>query len=569
MREAIAMSQLCGISDVWFPPPHPATDGAFYVLNSTVLIDRGPLVLTGNGGASVGFAGSPPQAKINVRGSIPGFLFNYSMDNGVVLRNLNIGGGLPAVKIQMSAGIIFDNCVLEGNSDGNWTAPKANLRLGTDNAALVVVNSFGLTFQHTSFLFNAQQPSVILRGETCCDGNVPGVPGLKASGSGDNCCDGPEAANYLIFFRGGVLIGGVQYQQMFAAADAAIGWFDFVDLTMESSAVPLLDFQSDPKIASCDGMEHVIISNFYYADSVAPTYLSWPADDNLASVVTFNCTQPGCAADGLVLTGAAALGGGYNKGAVGHAVRVYAGEVKSATLLNPSQTGALDIVDGEGKVTGSFVSKSAGGMVFVSPRPKNPTDGSLRVQNRSATCAPPVCPETRGSPHALLVGLPGDSAGRFALDGTGEMRWGDGESEMNTTLCDKINECDKESESLASTREELTALREEVATLRESFAELALMLRRALPQLHLPANKLKTDDTDGRRMVATQSKPLSCHWAIDIGPGGLVNLSATVRQRFAFEHYLIGSYWDEANGYHYPTEAVGGLSALFMKSCPT
>ena len=185
------------------------------------------------------------------------------------------------------------------------------------------------------------------------------------------------------------------------------------------------------------------------------------------------------------MTGAAALGGGYNSGAVGHAARVYAGEIKSATILNPSQTGALDIVDAHGQVTGSFVSKSAGGFVLVSPQPKEPTDGSLRVQNRSATCPPPMCPETRGSSHALLVGMPGDSAGRFALDGSGEMRWGDGQGKLDKTLCDKVAECKSDEDqhgTLAATREEVAALREEVAALRASNAELAAMLRSVLPQ---------------------------------------------------------------------------------------
>ena len=139
VREAIAMSLRCGVSEIWFPPPRPAAIGAQYVFNSTVLIDRGPLLLTGDGGASVGFAGSPPQAAITNRGAGPAFLFNYSIVDGVVLRNLNIGGGHIAVKIQGSSGIVFDNCILQANSDGNWTAFGANVRLGSDNAALVVV----------------------------------------------------------------------------------------------------------------------------------------------------------------------------------------------------------------------------------------------------------------------------------------------------------------------------------------------------------------------------------------------------------------------------------------------
>ena len=65
------------------------------------------------------------------------------MDDGVVLRNLNIGGGHIAVKIQMSAGITFDNCVLQANNEGsdNFTGFGANVRLGSDNAALVIVNT--------------------------------------------------------------------------------------------------------------------------------------------------------------------------------------------------------------------------------------------------------------------------------------------------------------------------------------------------------------------------------------------------------------------------------------------
>ena len=133
-----------------------------------------------------------------------------------------------------------------------------DLLSGPPNEDAARSNSFGLTFEHTSFLFNAQQPSVILRGQSCCNGSVAGVPGVNDPGvfGVPNCCGGSDATNYLIFFRGGDLIGGVQYQQMHKAADAAIGWFDFVDLTMEASAIPLLDFQSDPKVDTCDGIEH-------------------------------------------------------------------------------------------------------------------------------------------------------------------------------------------------------------------------------------------------------------------------------------------------------------------------
>ena len=62
VRDAIAMSLRCGVSEIWFPPPRPAAIGAQYVFNSPVLIERGPLLLTGDGGASVGFAVRPALA---------------------------------------------------------------------------------------------------------------------------------------------------------------------------------------------------------------------------------------------------------------------------------------------------------------------------------------------------------------------------------------------------------------------------------------------------------------------------------------------------------------------------
>ena len=70
-------------------------------------------------------------------------------------------------------------------------------------------------------------------------------------------------------------------------------------------------------------------------------------------------------------------------------------------------------------------------------------------------------------------------------------------------------------------------------------------------------NRFKSDDE------------FSCHWGIVVGTDGLKTLNPSIRSRFVFDHYLIGSYWDSVNGWHFPTEEVGGLSALFMNSCPT
>ena len=72
-----------------------------------------------------------------------------------------------------------------------------------------------------------------------------------------------------------------------------------------------------------------------------------------------------------------------------------------------------------------------------------------------------------------------------------------------------------------------------------------------------PQTRFKSDDE------------FSCHWGIVVGTDGLKTLNPSIRSRFVFDHYLIGSYWDSVNGWHFPTEEVGGLSALFMNSCPT
>ena len=54
----------------------------------------------------------------------------------------------------------------------------------------------------------------------------------------DNCCPGAEAAVYLASFKECVLIGGIQYQQNFDLPEGIAGWFDFVDMSMETTAFP-------------------------------------------------------------------------------------------------------------------------------------------------------------------------------------------------------------------------------------------------------------------------------------------------------------------------------------------
>eukprot|EP01045_Picozoa_sp_COSAG04_P038064 COSAG04_NODE_10018_length_812_cov_1.983170_2_plen_100_part_00 len=82
-------------------------------------------------------------------------------------------------------------------------------------------------------------------------------------------------------------------------------------------------------------------------------------------MIQLNCTQPDCTLDGVTIVGASADGSPYNHYRVGHAVRVFAGHVRSVTVLDSSHSGAVDVVDGHGTPFGSFVSKTEGGFLLV------------------------------------------------------------------------------------------------------------------------------------------------------------------------------------------------------------
>ena len=69
-------------------------------------------------------------------------------------------------------------------------------------------------------------------------------------------------------------------------------------------------------------------------------------------MIQLNCTQPDCTLDGVTIIGASADGSPYNQYRVGHAVRVFAGHVRSVTVLDSSHSGAVDVVDEHGTLTG-------------------------------------------------------------------------------------------------------------------------------------------------------------------------------------------------------------------------
>ena len=162
----------------------------------------------------------------------------------------------------------------------------------------------------------------------------------------------------------------------------------------------------------------------------SPRQCNYADLQNLTSVVQVNCSQSMCALDGVTMMGAAPFGGGWNKFHIGHAVRVFDGLVRSITVLDSQHTGGLAVVDAKGKPFGSFMSKSAGGLVLVSED----------VASRDATMLPSVVSPNagmknlRGSSHAMLFGLSGEMDGRMAIEADGSFRFGDGSGDFDTTM---------------------------------------------------------------------------------------------------------------------------------------
>ena len=171
---AINMTKSCGTNTVWFPP------APGYQLTHTLIIDshNDGIVLQGSSGAHgwgvdpplVGIsqcacspshpcAGNMTQCNFTLKpdGSIlnemsPVVYVNSSID-GVVFNNLNIAAGQgTALKIANSANVRVRNCgIAAGARNVPAGVPGYNVRLNSDNAALVVLNCFWLCKSSTPF----------------------------------------------------------------------------------------------------------------------------------------------------------------------------------------------------------------------------------------------------------------------------------------------------------------------------------------------------------------------------------------------------------------------------------
>eukprot|EP01045_Picozoa_sp_COSAG04_P005861 COSAG04_NODE_278_length_18351_cov_17.582676_11_plen_272_part_00 len=179
------------------------------------------------------------------------------------------------------------------------------------------------------------------------------------------------------------------------------------------------------------GVEEVTIIDYVDADPL-PAHFAGGLQ-NLTSVLQLNCSQPMCALDGITMMAASPLGAAFNGYHIGHAVRVFAGAVRSITMLDSGHTGGLAVVDAAGVPFGSFVSKSAGGFVFLGEAaPAGMASDATLLPNAQSPNGNMTQP--RGSSHALLLGLSGETKGRMAIEADGSMRFGDGSGDFDTTM---------------------------------------------------------------------------------------------------------------------------------------
>lgn len=421
LRAALRLATLCDGAEVYLPP------GGYY-LGTTVRVPDGIAFVGGAGLRSHMQFMDTPQASIYGPTEGPALLFE-NVDGGNSMSNIMVHGQSSAIIMRNVALVRFTDVGLKAavNSDKvDSTKPGCNVVLNSTNAPLVIENSYWLWFERCSFqdlgvgasldgkhMMLGQRPVIILRGT-----------------------DPPSTQSnvYLTVFRDVVLRGGgVQYQQLTDLKLAQTGYYEFQNVVLESTAMPLLDIQSDPAVQHFAGVESITVIDFQSADSMKTNYANV---QNLNTVIQLNCSQPGCTLDGVTIMGASADGSPYNQYRVGHAVRVFAGHVRSITVLDSSHSGAVDVVDHHGVPFGSFVSKTEGGLLLVG---ENCTSGCTDARlSRTGTNPMPNNDDSvvgRSSGHALLFGLSGETTGRLAVEADGSVQWGGGRgATFDTTL---------------------------------------------------------------------------------------------------------------------------------------
>jgi hypothetical protein len=375
VQAAIDLSPKCGGPPVFFP-------GAVrYCFRTTVNITgKSVRIIGGTGRDGVGvnsaqglMSGAPTFISgTGIPAGRPVFFFNSS-GSAMELSNFAIEAGTTGIKIENCAGVrIFQVGISVSADPTSVVEPGCGVSLGSDNAALVIVNSFWIWVELSSFLIGPypNAPSATCpdpkNHSTCCQGQKPSVI-LRG---GPTAPGGFPPSVYLLHWKDiSFWGGGVQYQQTFCAkgnyqhvacddpktakpnlalaGDLAPGWFSFVNTVLEYSATPLLDVQSDPTLSyNFEGLYAVTVSDFQHQDSTQYRCLDSPEENAqpLATVAHLNCSQSNCGINGLTISGA-----GFQSGP---AVRIIRGRGTLATFIaDPSHgpEGADGVVDGLGR----------------------------------------------------------------------------------------------------------------------------------------------------------------------------------------------------------------------------
>ena len=218
-------------------------------------------------------------------------------------------------------------------------------------------------------------------------------------------------------------------QQNFDLPFGVAGWLDFVDVSTENTAFPLLDVQSDPRIKHFPGLIATQIINFGAYDPVHATpVMHHGVVTNTTLTSSPSTHQPDFVLDGITMIGAAEAD---------PAIRVWDGKVRGAMLLN-QEASAPTPSSTRKEITGSYVGKSDTGFVLVAPTAPNSSNDARLTHEAEVSYPASLSHKTSdvgGGGHALLFGLEGESTGRLAIDSDGSMHFGAGAgAPFDTTL---------------------------------------------------------------------------------------------------------------------------------------
>jgi hypothetical protein len=282
LRAALALSLLCDGAEVYLPP-------GGYWLATTVRVPDGVALVGGAGLRSHMQFMDTPQVSLYGPVEGPALLFQ-EVQGGNFMTNVMVHGQSSGVILRNVALVRFTDVGIKAavNADRvNSSLLGCNVVLNSTNAALVIENSYWLWFERCSFQalgvgdLLGQRPVILMKG---LEPEVIGVNNV-----------------YLVVFRDIVIRGGgIQYQQLADTHISQTGYWEFYNVVLESSAMPLLDVQSSPDVKDWPGLESITIIDFSNADSIKANF----ADiQNLNSVISLNCSQPGCALDGVTIVG--------------------------------------------------------------------------------------------------------------------------------------------------------------------------------------------------------------------------------------------------------------------------